>query len=401
MLHLGFGESRFPTHPLLKDTLCNAAQNRSYLPSTGTENLKKFVSDYYSVKLNTAINPNQILIGVGSKSLIYAIIQSLDGDILLPRPSWVSYSSITTLNRKKYSYFNLDRENNYSLDIRHLNNLYRQEKKHGGNPKNIILNSPNNPIGNTYSKSEIQSVSNWSRDNDIIILSDEIYSLLTHKNYDHQSPICYYPEKTIIFSGLSKHLSLGGWRIGIAILPENDFGANLISEFNSIASNIWSCVPAPMQTIAEKAFSNDASIEQYITTCRDIHEIRTRYIFDELIKMNINCTKPSGAFYIYLTLKNFSKPLERLGISSCKDLAHHLLNCYNIATLPGSAFGDYDRDLCLRLSTSYLDMETDEKAREVLDIFSNGMNPLDFMLNHHPRTNLFLNRINNFISSLN
>ncbi len=401
VLHLAFGESRFPVHPLIKNALTNAVSNRSYLPSSGTEKLKKIVADYYSKKLNTSLHPNQILIGVGSKSLLFSMIHALDGDILLPKPSWVSYSSIAKLIGKNLTRFKLDRDKDFRLNIDRVDEAYRSAISKGQNPKSIIINSPNNPIGNTFPKIDIETVSSWAKKQNVAILSDEIYRLITHEGVSYQSSYEFYPEKTIVFSGLSKHLSLGGWRIGIAILPNNGFGAKLGSHFNAVAGSIWSCVPAPFQIIAETAFSGDDQIESYIQTCRNIHETRTHYVYHGLKELGLNCPKPTGAFYVYASFKNFEKSLNSMGIDSCQKLAEYLLNKYEIATLPGSAFGDDPENLCLRISTSYLDMETDEKAQQILDIFSNGIDSTSFMKDYHPRTNLFLSRMNKFLSSLN
>ena len=401
VLHLGFGESRFPTHPLLKNALSKGASNRSYLPSTGTEKLKNIIAKYYSKKLSRTLSANQILVGVGSKSLLYSMIQSLEGNILLPKPSWVSYTSMAALCGKSVIQFNLERDHEYSLDLDTIHLAYHAAKKNGQNPKILILNSPNNPIGNSYSSNDLNMVTDWAKENNLVILSDEIYSLITHNENTHTSPSSTYPEKTIVFGGLSKHLSLGGWRVGIAIVPDNAFGQGLVNNFNLIAGSIWSCVPAPIQIVAETAFSANPEIESYIHTCTKIHQIRTHYVYDHLKALGVSCPKPTGAFYIYISFKNYDRVLAMMGIDSCEDLANHLLETYEIATLPGVAFGDDPDELCLRISTSYLDMETDEKAELILKSFNSGINPTAMMNDHHPKTNLFLNRMDEFLSSLN
>ena len=401
VLHLGFGESRFPTHPLLKNALALGATNRSYLPATGTKKLKKIIADYYSIKLKIPISPKQILIGIGSKSLLYSMIYSLEGNLLIPKPSWVSYNSMATLSGKSVIQFDLDRKNEFSINLDVLNKTYQSAKENGQNPKILILNTPNNPIGNSFSSSDIKMVTLWAKKNDITILSDEIYSLLTHSGNTHISPSKFYPEKTIVFGGLSKHLSLGGWRLGIAIVPKNEFGLRLIDNFNSIAGSIWSCVPSPIQVMAETAFGQHEEIESYIKACTKIHEIRTHYVYNHLKELGFSCPKPTGAFYIYISFKAYASVLALMGIGSCQELANHLLESYEIATLPGAEFGDDPNELCLRISTSYLDMETDKRSELILNTFNTGIDSKVFMMNHHPRTNLFLNRMDEFLSSLN
>lgn len=401
VLHLGFGESRFPVHPRLKRALVEGADNRSYLPSIGTQNLRKLIAEYYSKKLSKSINENQILIGVGSKSLLFSLMHTIEGDILLPQPAWVSYSSMAAISNKSIIQFQLNRQQNFDLDLTLLESSYQTGIESGLDPKILILNSPNNPIGNSFSDHQLERVCKWAQQKDITILSDEIYSLVMHLGSTHTSPSTFYPEKTIIFSGLSKHLSLGGYRFGISILPDNEFGKTLTNQFKSIAGSIWSCVPSPIQVMAETAFKGYSEVESYLETCTNIHSIRTQYVYQLLTKLHIDCTSPTGGFYVYVSFKKFEESLKTLSINSCTDLANYLLDTYEISTLPGSAFGDDPSYYCLRISTSYLDMESDKCAQQVLENFEKSDNQLTFMKTYHPRTNLFLSRMGEFISSLN
>lgn len=400
ILHAAFGESRFPVHPDLSKALDNGKSNRSYLSSLGTDRLRSKIADYYTKKLGKEISYDQVIVGVGSKSLLYSIIKAIDGDLLLPKPSWVSYSSIATMCNKDITRFDLDKDNEYKINIDSLNNAYNSEKKSGEKPSMLILNSPNNPVGNSFDRSDIELVAKWAQINNITVLSDEIYGLITFKDNIHHTPLSYYPDKTIIFSGLSKHLSLGGWRLGISILPRNSFGKRLISKFESIAGSIWSCVPAPFQIVGETAFSDNKSIENYINVCANIHRIRTLFIYDYFQDLGIDCPKPTGGFYIYASFKKWSDQLSKKGIISCTSLSEYLLDKYKIATLPGSAFGDEPENFCLRISSSYLDMETDETAQKILNIYNDGTDEESFINDHHPRLKLFLSKMNAFLNTL-
>ena len=401
ILHLAFGESRFPVHPDLSKALNDGISNRSYLSSLGTKSLRIKIADYYSKQLNVDISYDQVIVGVGSKSLLYSMIQAIDGDILLPKPSWVSYSSIATMCNKNIKRFYLDKDNGYKLNIESLKSAYSSAKKNGINPSMLVLNSPNNPVGNSFSKSDIELAAYWAQENDITILSDEIYGLITFKGNKHYTPLSHYPGKTIVFSGLSKHLSLGGWRLGISILPRNTFGQQLISKFESISGNIWSCVPAPFQLVGETAFSDNEAIADYINVCANIHRIRTLFIYDHFQDLGIDCPRPTGGFYIYASFKKWSDQLSKIDIISCVSLSEYLLDKYKIATLPGSAFGDDPENLCLRISSSYLDMETDESAQKILDIYNDGTDERSFINDHHPRLKLFISKMNDFLNTIN
>ena len=401
ILHVAFGESRFPVHPDLSKALNDGMSNRSYLSSLGTDSLRTKIAEYYTKQLNIDISYDQVIVGVGSKSLLYSIIQAIDGDILLPRPSWVSYSSIATMCNRNIKRFDLNKNNGYKLNIDSLKDAYSSAKNSGVNPSMLVLNSPNNPVGNSFEKSDIQSVANWAQENNITILSDEIYGLITFKENKHHTPLTYYPDKTIVFSGLSKHLSLGGWRLGISILPRNSFGQQLISKFESISGNIWSCVPSPFQVVGETAFSNNESIADYINVCTNIHRVRTLFIYEQFQDLGIDCPRPTGGFYIYASFKKWSDQLSKIDIISCTSLSEYLLDKYKIATLPGSAFGDDPENLCLRISSSYLDMETDESAQKILDIYNDGTDERSFINDHHPRLKLFISKMNDFLNTIN
>ena len=401
ILHLGFGESRFPVHSALACTFQENSMQRSYLPSSGIPELRETIANYYSDKLGLRFDGSQVIVGVGSKSLLYAMIQSIEGDLLLSKPSWVSYSSIATLTGRSVHRFELDAEQDYQINIQTLDSVYQEAIDSGRNPKILILNSPSNPIGNISSEEELKSVAQWAKEKDIYILSDEIYSLVTHDGFTHHTIAEYYPEKTIIFGGLSKHLSLGGWRFGMAILPKGDESISLIQSFQSIAGSIWSCVPGPIQYTAILAYSGNRNIDDYIKTCTKIHGIRTHYVHGKLSSMGLTSPKPRGAFYIYPSFKKWSTKLEKMGITTCEELSTYLLDHYSIATLPGSAFGDDTNNLCLRLSTSFLDMETDNQAQKILDAYSEENDPKLFMEKHHPRTSLFLEKMRKFIAEIN
>ena len=375
--------------------------NRSYLSSLGTDSLRTKIAEYYTKQLNIDIYYDQVIVGVGSKSLLYSIIQAIDGDILLPRPSWVSYSSIATMCNRSIKRFDLNKNNGYKLNIDSLKDAYSSAKNSGVNPSMLVLNSPNNPVGNSFEKSDIQSVANWAQENNITILSDEIYGLITFKENKHHTPLTYYPDKTIVFSGLSKHLSLGGWRLGISILPRNLFGQQLISKFESISGNIWSCVPSPFQVVGETAFSDNESIADYINVCTNIHRVRTLFIYEQFQDLGIDCPRPTGGFYIYASFKKWSDQLSKIDIISCTSLSEYLLDKYKIATLPGSAFGDDPENLCLRISSSYLDMETDESAQKILDIYNDGTDERSFINDYHPRLKLFISKMNDFLNTIN
>jgi len=382
--HLGFGESRFPVPQKLVEAWCANAQQRSYLPALGIEELREVIAQFYQQRFQMAVSPNQVVIGPGSKSLLYALVMALGREVILPQPSWVTYSSQALMTGKPILSVPTRSESDYCLEVELLQEKMEEAKKAGGNPDLLILNSPNNPTGTMIPANRARALAEFARQERLMVVSDEIYALVTHNRTPHVSVAHYYPEGTIVLGGLSKHLSLGGWRFGVAILPAGPAGETLRGMLQSIAECIWSCVAAPVQHAAIVAYSGDPEIDTHIDLCARMHAIRTRYLYSRLVEAGIACVEPSGAFYIYPSFNKWKKPLAEMGIESSEDLAADLLEEHGLATLAGSAFGSPPGDLCLRLSSSYLDMVTDEDADNLVEAFKADPDPDRFVENHHP-----------------
>jgi hypothetical protein len=131
-----------------------------------------------------------------------------------------------------------------------------------------------------------------------------------------------------------------------------------------------------------------------------MHAVRTRYLYARLIEAKVPCVAPAGAFYLYPSFNRWKKALASLGVKSSKDLALFLLQRYELATLPGSAFGSPHRDLSLRLSSSYLDAGTDEKATNLVETFRADPDPARFIEAHHPRLREAATRLGEFVADL-
>lgn len=398
--HLGFGESRFPTHPILAEELKCHTQKRSYLPSAGILPLRKKIAAYYQKQYHLSVTPDQVFVGIGSKSLLYAAMKVLKGNVILPIPSWVSYTSQARLTGHTIVKLPLDKEKNYSLTPEQLETCLQQETSAANGGSILILTSPNNPTGTVITRKEIEAVTAVAIKHSLIVLSDEIHSRINHTGAEHYSIAHDYPEGTLVFGGLSKYLSLGGWRLGVVILPKGDLGKTLAMHFQAVAGSIWSCVPAPIQYTAVKAYENNSEIESYIKTCATIHKIRTLYFYDELTRLGVDCPPPQGAFYLYPNFNHFRGALGKLNICTSNELAQHLLQKYELATLPGSVFHEDPNQLTLRLSTSYLDMETDEKAHAILDAFRSEQDEKVFIEKHHPRLKRAVEKLAAFIQDL-
>lgn len=399
--HLGFGESRFPVHPKIAEALKDNVQRRSYLPALGLKELRETVALYYQNKFQINVSPDRVVIGPGSKSLIYALLLALGEEIILTQPSWVSYAPQAHLLGKPVTWVPLSPENNYVLDIDVLEQKITESQRNWGNPEVLVINSPQNPTGTMIPPHKIEELADFARDQGLMVVSDEIYALTTFGEIPHASIAQFYPEGSIILGGLSKHLSLGGWRFGVAILPPGRAGKAIAQALQNIASSIWSCVTAPVQYAALVAYSGDPDVEDYIDTCTQIHSIRTRYLYDVLVELDIPCVKPTGAFYVFPTFKKWAEPLAARGVHTSEELAIYLLENHELATLPGTAFNCAPENLCLRLSSSFIDAGTDKKGQKIIKAFNKNPNPQEFIDGHHPRMHKIAEKFAEFINDLN
>jgi aspartate aminotransferase len=397
--HLAFGESRFPVHPKIAAALGDNAHRRSYTRPLGIPELRQAIAKHYRARFELDVAPEQVVVGPGSKSLIFAALMALGEEVIIPQPSWVSYGPQAHILGKPITFIPTRPETNYELELDVLEARIRESRQSWGNPEVFIVNSPKNPTGTVMRPDKVEALAGFAREHELMVLSDEIYALTAFSTIPHVSMSRFYPEGTVVFGGLSKSLPLGGWRIGTAIIPRENGGRALAQAISNIASNIWTCTPAPMQYAALVAYGSDPEIEEYIETCRQMHAIRTRFLYRTMHRLGVPCVEPAGAFYIYPSFERWQEQLAARGVHNDRDLAFHLIERYEIATLPGSDF-HAAQDFCLRMSSSYIDTATDEKAGSLLAAFREDPDPQRFIRDHHPRLQKVAERLGEFVAEL-
>ncbi|MFQ5342306.1 MAG: pyridoxal phosphate-dependent aminotransferase, partial [Anaerolineae bacterium] len=376
---MGFGESRFPVHPKILDALREHATARSYTPVAGFPELRSAIAEFYTHEFRLDTAPEQVIVGVGSKSLLFALVRALDGDVLLPRPSWVSYAPQALVADKRVTWIDTRAEDEYCLTAEGLAAGLAQAREAGQQPRILILNSPGNPTGVVYPAGTLEELAEVARHNDVAVISDEIYALINHCRRPHVSIAKYYPEGAFVTGGLSKHLSLGGWRFGLAVAPAGDAGARVMQALMAIAGAIWSSPAAPVQHAATVAYSRYPDIMAYIRVCAGIHAAVTGELYAQLQEAGIPCPQPSGGYYLYPNFNGWEGALrQRHDVATSDELAALLLDEYGIATLPGTAFGARAGDLSLRLSTSYLSARDDAHAEAVLAAYTEAPGTAEF-----------------------
>jgi len=334
----GFGQSPFKVpEDVVKELKDNAHQNK-YLPMQGLSELRNEVAKYTSKKKNYDYKSENVIIGPGSKELMFLLHVIFDGEIILPAPSWVSYAPQAILGRNKIQILQTKRENNWFPTALEIEETILKDKN-----KNylLFLNSPNNPSGQICEN--LKEIASIAKKYNLIILSDEIYSELSFKdNYQSISSFC--PEKTIISTGLSKWCGAGGWRLGYFLVPDSLM--EIKDMINVLASETFSAVSAPIQYAAIKAYENDHS--EYINKSRNILYAVGNYVYENLKSNKVLINKPQGGFYLMPEFLNKK-------FNSSSEMCDSILNDTGVALLPGNDFGFDQTKMLARLSFTDFD----------------------------------------------
>lgn len=394
--HLGFGESRFPAHPKILRALAESANCRSYLPAAGIPELRRAIADFHSRQLGQDVGFEQVIVGPGSKALLFAFQMAAAGATVLPTPSWVSYDPQAQLIGRPVLRIPSSLHDGHRLHPDRLRNLLCHSPH---DHHLLILNSPNNPTGGMLEPALLEEIATICRRENVLVLSDEIYALTAYGR-DHVSISSYYPEGTVVLGGISKHLSLGGWRLGTAIVPPGETGRHLLKAVTKIGSELWSTPSAPIQVAAVTAYGNDPELAAYIDRCTRLHAARTRYLWRGLSELDVQCAEPMGGFYLYPNFDHWCGPLAGKGVHTSIDLARYLLDTCHIATLPATDFGAPPQELSLRLSTSYVDLETEERAADLVALADCPDDEEALLRDHHPGMNELLARFRSLLSTL-
>jgi len=389
--HFGFGQSPFPIHDSIVAALRENAENNHYLPVAGLEKLREEIVLFLKKHQNIKTIKESIFIGPGSKELLYQSILIFDAEFLIPKGSWVSYIPQIQSKGGTYHILETNFENDFKLTVQNLDTFFKNKE-----PKKqtvLILNSPNNPTGAIYSKEEYKALAVACRKYNIVVFSDEIYSQINFSESYSPSISAYYPEKTIVFGGLSKVFSAGGYRLGYMMLP-NEMQA-LQNVYKSLFSETFSCVSSPIQFAAIKAFEYHTNLQNYVATSSAILKNISEFIFNELSAIQIECTKSEGAFYMLIGFNNYKAAILKLGVSSSFELANYVLENYDFAMLPGVDFGFEKEELFFRIAF------VDFNGKKIMDAFqSNEIMDTVFIQKYAPNVYLGVNKIKEFVLTL-
>jgi aspartate aminotransferase len=307
-----------------------------YTPNAGIPELRQAIADKLVADNGLNYRAGQVVVSNGAKHACYnAILATCQpGDeVIIPAPYWVSYPDMVRLVGAEPVIVPTSERNTWKMRPEDFENAMTPRTKM------LIMNSPGNPTGSVYTREELEAIVNVAAEEDIYVLSDEIYEKLVYDDAKHVSIGSLSKEAydlTITVNGFSKSYAMTGWRLGYLAAPDA-----VARAVDSIQSHTSSNPSSFSQYGALAALKGD---QQPLADMREEFEMRRNYMFDRISKIsNVTAVKPQGAFYILVNI-------SQLGLSS-QNFADRLLSKANVAVVPGAAFGD-DRTIRFSYATS-------------------------------------------------
>ncbi|MGA3171721.1 MAG: pyridoxal phosphate-dependent aminotransferase [Chthoniobacteraceae bacterium] len=340
------GEPDFDTPDHIKAAAVEALNKglTKYTPSSGIPELRQAIAEKFAADNQVEYKSSQVIVSNGAKqSCFNAILATCEpGDeVVIPSPYWLSYPEMVRIAGAEPVFVQTREQNGWKMTADDFENAMTPRTKM------VILNTPGNPTGAVYTKEELEKIVEVAAEEDILILSDEIYEKLVYDGTPHVSVAGLSPEAyrlTITVNGFSKAYAMTGWRLGYLGAPEP-----IAKAIDSIQSHSTSNPCSFAQYGGLAALRGD---QQAVADMRDEFSLRRDYMFDRLASISqVSVVKPLGAFY-------FLANISRLSLTS-QNFADRLLSKANVAVVPGAAFGD-DRTIRLSYATS-------------LDIIKKGM----------------------------
>lgn len=337
IVDLTVGEPDFDTPENVK-AAAHAAIDRGetkYTAVNGTPALRKAIIGDFQRRLGLTYSDNEICVGGGAKQILFlALMASVENDaeVIIPAPYWVSYPDMVIANEGKPVIVQCSQENGFKLTPEALEKAIT--------PKTLwlILNSPSNPTGAAYSRSELDALGKvLMRHPQVFVLSDDIYDQVWFKDEPMTTLAAVVPElkdRVLLTNGVSKSYAMTGWRIGYAAGP-----STLIAAINKLQSQMSSCPSSVSQAAAAFALAND---QTFITDSVRVYKDRRDYACARLNAIpGLSCLVPDGAFYLYPNCDGVigKKTPDGKVIENDLDFVLYLLDGVGVAALQGAAYG--------------------------------------------------------------
>lgn len=390
----GLGQSPFPVPDCVVKELQKHAHEKDYLPVQGLPQLREAVAEFHRREDHVNIQQENVMIGPGSKELMFLLQLAFYGDILIPAPCWVSYIPQAKIIGRKVSLIETSYEDRWTLSPQALEATCAEENDQN-KPRLLILNYPSNPHGGGNTVEELMQIAEVARKYNIIVLSDEIYGQTNHQG-KHVSIARYYPEGTIISSGLSKWCGAGGWRLGTFSFPASLRW--LLDALVVVASETYTSVSAPIQYASVVAFQGGKEIEEYLWHSRRILDALGKWIVQQLQGVKVRIHPVEGAFYIFPDFEHYREALLKANIKNNIELCERILTDTGVAALPGSSFGRDKHELTIRMA--YVNFDGEKALLASKKVAKDQ--PLDeqFLIKNCPMITKGITRLINWLKSL-
>ena len=355
-----FGQSPFPVPKLIQDALIKNADKGAYAPVPGIPELRSAISKYNKHYFGMDVAPERVYVGPGTKELIFNLLEILHGTVILPTPAWLGY--LPQIRFLKKNYHMLPTRANKKIsphDLRKLA-LRLQDRQ-----KILILNNPNNPTGLLYDRLELEEIADVCKEQNITVISDEIYALTTYDFSKFVSMGKIYPEGTFVTNGLSKSHAAGGYRLGYVIFPQ--YAVDLKTQFKKILATEYTAVSTPIQHAAVAGFEISKELDEYFEVTRSIHQIMGEYTFHAISSIDgVKATKPDATFYLLADFNAFATDLQKAQISTSQKLSESLIiHPYHTAIVGGDSLVLERTDFSARIA--YVDYDGAKVYQNYLD----------------------------------
>lgn len=338
VVSLGVGEPDFDTPWAVREEGIYTLERGKtfYTSNAGLKELREEITKYLRKRLNVSYDPlGECLVTVGGSEAIDLAFRAMlnPGDeVLIPEPSYVSYTPCAVLADGVPVPIPLQNENEFRLTAQEL------EAHISPRAKILVLPFPNNPTGAVMRREDLEAVARVCLEHDLYVVSDEIYSELTYTGEDHVS-IVQIPgmrERTILINGFSKSFAMTGWRLGYCCGDRR-----ILSVMTKIHQFAIMCAPTNSQYAAAAAL-RDCFPE--VLKMREAYDQRRRFLLHSFRRMNLPCFEPFGAFYVFPCIREFGMTSEAF--------ATRLLSEEKVAVVPGDAFGQSGEGF-IRISYAY------------------------------------------------
>lgn len=335
VISFGAGEPDFDTPDYIKKAGIEAIQKgfTKYTPTTGITPLKEAVTKKLREDNGLEYSTDEIIINSGAKNSISTALQAIcnaGDEVIIPVPYWVSYSEMVKIVEGIPVFIETKSKNNFKVTKEELVSAITPKTKA------IMINTPSNPTGAVYSKKELQEIAEVAIENQIFIISDEIYEKMVYDNNIHIS-IASLGQKikdfTILINGMSKEYAMTGWRLGYTAANKN-----VIQAMGKIQGHALSHPSSISQYAGLEALEGDQSIVQDMVNEFDK---RRKYMVKRLDTIDyLDYIYPEGAFYVFIDIsKVFGRTFNNVTINSSLDFSNLLLEQVNVAVVPGIGFG--------------------------------------------------------------